>query len=199
MKGVSAVRSEGTRGPSAALLAGVALAGAGVSLGIGIYAGQHSPSYKSILGDGLIFSSTINMKVWLATIVAALALFQLYSSLRFYDRIHFPRTMPPWFVRAHHLSGTLAFLVSLPVAYHCTWALGFQFSDAPTRVAVHGLLGCFFYGAFAAKMLFLRIDDSPGWVLPVVGGLTFAAVIGIWLTSGLWFFENYDKLGFGLF
>jgi hypothetical protein len=30
----------------------------------------------------------------------------------------------------------------------------------------------------------------PGWLLPVVGGLTFAALIGVWLTSSLWFMTS---------
>jgi hypothetical protein len=28
----------------------------------------------------------------------------------------------------------------------------------------------------------------PGWTLPVLGGLTFTALVGLWLTSSLWFF-----------
>lgn len=176
---------------SPAVLAGIGLAGAAVSLAIGFYANDHDPTGRSILGDGLFFSGTINMKVWFATAAAALALFQLYSSLRFYQKIHFPRRMPGWFVTAHHISGTLAFLLALPVAYHCVWALGFQVEGADTRVALHSLLGCFFFGAFSAKMLFLRVDSLPGLVLPVVGGLTFASLIAIWATSALWFFDTF--------
>jgi Family of unknown function (DUF6529) len=40
-------------------------------------------------------------------------------------------------------------------------------------------------------MLFLRVEPLPGLVLPIVGGLTFASVIAIWLTSSLWFFDNF--------
>jgi hypothetical protein len=177
--------------PSPALLAGIALLGAAISLAIGLYASEHDPTGESILGNGLFFSATLNMKAWLATVAAVLALFQVYSALRIYDRIGFPREMPPWFKRAHHLSGTLAVLISLPVAYHCVWALGYSIDGPDSRVVWHGLLGCFFYGAFAAKMLFLRVKELPGLILPIVGGLTFTAMIGIWLTSGLWFFDNF--------
>src|SRR5262245_28196086 len=102
--------------PSPFLLVGIALAGAAVSLAIGLYASEHDPTGKSVLGDGLFFSGTLNMKAWLATAAAVLALFQLYSSLRFYEKISFPRTKPPWIETAHHVSGTLAFLLTLPVA-----------------------------------------------------------------------------------
>lgn len=185
--------------PSPFVLIGIALLGAAVSLGIGIYASDHDPTGQSILGNGLFFSSTLQMKVWLASAVAALALVQIYTALRIYDKVPFPREMPGWFTRLHHVSGTLAVLITLPVAYHCIWALGYDIDTMDDRVIAHGLLGCFFYGAFTAKMLFLRVKALPGLVLPIVGGLTFSALIGIWLTSGLWFFENYDKLGLALF
>ena len=179
------------RPPAPWLLVGIGLIGAAVSLAIGLYANEHVPTGQSILGDGLFFSATLNMKAWLATAFVALALFQLYTALRMFDRIKLPRQMPSWLPIAHRVSGTLAFLISLPVVYHCVWALGFQFEDAPTRVAIHSLAGTFFYGAFTAKMLFLKVDNLPGLVLPVAGGLTFSLAVAIWLTSGLWFFDTF--------
>ena len=47
--------------------------------------------------------------------------------------------------------------------------------------------GCTFYGAYAAKMLGLRLRGAPAWTLPVVGGLAFTAFVALWLTSALWF------------
>lgn len=179
------------RPPAPWLLVGIGLVGAAVSLAIGVYANDHVPTGQSVLGNGLFFTATINMKAWLATVFVLLALFQLYTALRMFDRVRFPRQKPRWLPTAHKLSGTLAFLVSLPVVYHCVWALGFQFDDAPTRVAIHSLAGTFFYGAFTAKMLFLRVDSLPGLVLPVVGGLTFSLAVAIWLTSALWFFDTF--------
>ena len=177
--------------PNIPLLVGIGLVGTAASLAIGLYANEHDPTGQSILGDGLFFSATLNMKAWFATAFVTLALFQLFTALRMFDRIKVPREMPSWLPTAHRISGTLAFLISLPVVYHCVWALGFQFDDAPTRVAAHSLFGCFFYGAFTAKMLYLKVDALPGLLLPVVGGLTFSLAVAIWLTSGLWFFENF--------
>jgi hypothetical protein len=76
----------------------------------------------------------------------------------------------------------------VPVAVHCLYALGFE--SASPRVLVHSLLGCFFFGAFTAKMLLLTRKGLPGWALPVFGGLVFTALAGLWLTSALWFFTN---------
>jgi hypothetical protein len=95
---------------------------------------------------------------------------------------------PRWVSPAHRWSGTLAFVVSLPVALHCIWSLGFVTSTP--RVAAHGVLGCAFYGAYAAKMLGLRLPDKPRWFLPVLGGTVFAVFVLVWLTSALWFFTR---------
>ncbi|GAA3307060.1 DUF6529 family protein [Nonomuraea dietziae] len=55
---------------------------------------------------------------------------------------------------------------------------------------VHSLLGCFFYGVFTAKMLALPRKGLPGWTLPLLGGGLFAALVGLWLTSSLWFLHH---------
>jgi hypothetical protein len=165
-----------------------ALAGAAVAVALGAYGNAHDPTGQSILGNGLFFSTTLNMKAWLATAVVLLACLQVFTALWMYGRLGFS-TRPTWLPTTHRISGTLAFLVSLPVVYHCLWALGFQ--DADTRVLVHSLAGCFFYGAFTAKMLWLKVDGLPGLVLPVVGATVFTSLVVIWLTSSLWFFNNF--------
>ena len=76
----------------------------------------------------------------------------------------------------------------MPVALHCLWALGF--SAGSPRVVMHGLVGCLFYGAYAAKMLTLRTQALPGWALPVLGGTVLYALVLTWLTSALWFFTR---------
>ena len=81
-------------------------------------------------------------------------------------------------------------MLSLPVAYHCVFVLGFQ--EASARTLAHSLLGCFFYGAFAAKVVVVRSKRLPGWTLPLAGGLLFTALIALWLTSSLWFFRTVD-------
>jgi thiamine transporter ThiT len=78
--------------------------------------------------------------------------------------------------------------VSLPVALHCVWSLGFDTTS--TRVLVHSVAGCAFYGAYAAKMLGLRARGLPGWALPVLGGAVVSLVVLLWMTSALWFFTR---------
>jgi hypothetical protein len=182
---VAATSSTSELGGGTKLL-GVLLWGAAVSIALGVYANDHSPTHETPYR--LFFTTTINLKVWLATVVVVLALVQVLLGLRLYDRIHVPRQAPPWLGDAHRLVGTLAFIVSLPIAYQCLWALGFQSTD--TRVLVHSIAGCFFYGIFVVKVLSVRIRGLPGWMIPVAGGLTFAALVTIFVTSSLWFFTS---------
>jgi hypothetical protein len=161
-----------------------ALVGAAVALTLGIYGHVHDPSGKLVFD--LFFSSTISMKVWLATAAAAFAVIQVVLAVWLYGKL--PWAAPEWAGPLHRISGRLAFLVSLPVAYHCLWSLGFQ--DTDTRVLAHSLLGCAFYGAFAAKVVIVRSKDLPGPALPVAGGLVFAVLVAAWFTSGYWFIDN---------
>jgi hypothetical protein len=178
--------SDRTGGVAARRLVRVLLAGGAVAVALGVYGHAHDPTHEQPYT--LFFSSTIQLKVWFATTAVLLAVVQLLLGLRLYDKIQFPRHIPGWLGDAHRLVGTLAFAVTLPVAYQCLWALGFQSTD--TRVLVHSLLGCFFYGIFTVKVLAVRVRGLPDPTLPLAGGLVFAALVGVWLTSALWFFTS---------
>ena len=86
---------------------------------------------------------------------------------------------------SHRWSGRLAVLISVPVAVHCLYALGFQAYDG--RVIAHSIFGCFLYGAFVFKMLILTRDDSPGWALPLAGGMVLSGLTALWMTAVLYF------------
>jgi hypothetical protein len=167
-------------------LLGVLVAGAAVSLLLGVYADTHTPTGEKPYT--LFFSDTIHLKVWFATAAVSLAVVQVLLGMRIYGKLRWPRVAPPWLGDAHRLTGTVAFVLTLPVVYHCLWSLGFQSTD--TRVLVHSLAGCFFYGAFVAKVLTVRVDGLPGWALPVLGGVVFTALVVIFLTSSFWFFTD---------
>jgi hypothetical protein len=176
---------EGTH-PSRTRLAGVLVLGVVVALAIGIYAEAHRPALRPLFLIG--FSGMLQMKAWLATVALLLALVQLITALWMWRRLPGVHSSPGWIAPTHRWSGTAAFVVSLPVAVHCVWSLGFV-STTP-RVLAHSVLGCIFYGAYAAKMLGLRLRGLPGRLIPVLGGLTFAVLVLIWLTSALWFFTR---------
>jgi len=155
-----------------------AAAGAVVAVALGVYGTQHTPGK---LGYHLGFSTMFAMKVWLAVAVGVLAVLQLLSALWMWRKLPLVGAPPRWIGAAHRTTGTLAFLVSLPVAYQCLYALGFQHYS--TRVLLHSLAGCLFYGAFVTKLLALRTTRLPGWALPVVGGTLFTALVSVVLLS----------------
>lgn len=163
------------------------LAGAAVSVGLGVYGRVHDPSGDTVAT--LFFKNQVTMKAWLATAAALLVLVQITSALRLYGKIGSGST-PPWLGEVHRLSGTVAFIVNLPVAYHCLWSIGFSSDAGFNRAFVHSLGGCLFYGAFAAKVLVVRMKGLPGWALPLAGALVFTGLVGAWLTSTFWFFDT---------
>ena len=164
----------------------VLLVGGAVAVALGVYGKAHDPTHEQPYT--WFFTSTIQLKVWFASAALALAIAQVLLGMRLYDKISIPRHAPSWLGDAHRLVGTLAFVITLPVAYQCLWALGFQSTD--TRVLVHSLLGCFFYGVFTVKVLSVRVKGLPDRMLPIVGGVVFAALVGLWVTSALWFFTS---------
>jgi hypothetical protein len=167
-------------------LAGAVLVGAVIAVALGVYGREHVPARRPLYTLG--FSSPLPMKAWLTTIVLVLVLVQLLTALWMWGRLPGVKSAGPVVSILHRWSGTAAFVVSLPVAFHCLWALGF--STADTRVLVHSVAGCTFYGAYAAKMLGLRVKSLPGWALPVLGGPVFSLLVLLWLTAALWFFTR---------
>ncbi|MGZ4429660.1 MAG: DUF6529 family protein [Nocardioidaceae bacterium] len=157
------------------------LAGAAVSVALGVYGRAHTPTGRDITSFG--FGSLIQMKVWLALAAGALALVQLGTALWMYGKLG--SRIPRRIGLIHRSIGGLALLVSLPVAFHCLWSLGFQ--SYSTRVLVHSLLGCLVYGVFVTKVLGLNSKRTPAWLVPVAGGLLFTVLVATVLTSAVWF------------
>jgi hypothetical protein len=173
--------------PASRLAALIVPVGVGilVSVGIGVYARLHEGTGTAINLAG--FSSGLAAKAWLTAAAFVFGLIQLYSAMRMYGR--FGGGAGPRTALAHRWSGRIAVLLTIPVAVHCLYALGY--SDASVRVLAHSLLGCFFYGAFVAKMLLLGRRDAPRWVMPVFGGLVFTVLTALFLTSSVWFFSTH--------
>ncbi|HEX6869630.1 MAG TPA: DUF6529 family protein [Micromonosporaceae bacterium] len=160
------------------------LVGAAVSVGLGVYGRVHEPTLIAVNLAG--FSGPLPAKAWLTSGAALFALVQLVSALALYGKLGL--SAPSWTGTLHRWSGRVAFLLAVPVAIHCLYALGFE--SASPRVLIHSLLGCFFFGAFTAKMLLLTRKGMPGWALPLLGGAAFTGLAGLWLTSALWFFST---------
>jgi hypothetical protein len=162
------------------------LIGSAVALTLGVYGNLHAPTGVAVNLIG--FSGPLAVKAWLTTGALLFALVQLGSALVMYGKM--PGIAgPAWMGALHRWSGRIAFLLAVPVAMHCLYAVGFQTYEP--RALVHSVLGCLFFGAFTVKMLALRKPGLPGWALPVLGGLVFAGLVALWWTSSLWFFQTF--------
>ncbi len=156
-----------------------------IALTVGLVARQTVREPYSAPFFHLFFKDTLQMKVWLVTVAVVLACGQLLTAARIYELLRFPPG-GRIYQCVHRWSGRAAILLTLPVAYHCVFMLGFE-AYGP-RVLIHSLLGSALYGAVVAKILIVRSSRFKPWVLPVAGGLLFSILLGLWLTSALWFF-----------
>jgi len=168
-----------------AALGAVALA---VAAALAAYAKVHPGDGAALTTFG--FSGMLQMKAWLTTAATALVVVQVLSALAMWGRLPGVSTSPGWVVGLHRWSGVAAFLLTLPVVFHCVWSLGFE--DDSTRVLLHSLAGCVFYGVFAAKMLALRLPGLPSVTVPLLGGLLAAVLVVVWFSSAFWFFGQSD-------
>lgn len=183
---MSVAAAPGSSPGRSSALAALFLVGALVPTTLGVYAALHEPAGRPLVTLG--FSGMLQMKTWLTTGALVLVVVQLVTALWMYGRLPRAGFAPPWVSLLHRWSGSTAFVLTLPPAVHCLWALGFA-TDSP-RTLAHSVVGCLFYGAYAAKMLGLRLRRLPSWTLPVLGGLVFTTFVLIWLTSALWFFTR---------
>jgi uncharacterized protein DUF6529 len=178
---------ESRSGPTAVRLTVLLLIFALITLTVGLVTLQTVRVPYATLVWHPFFTDTRQMKAWLATAAVILAGSQLITAARIYGLLRFP-PKGRLYHRAHRWSGRATILLTLPVAYHCGFLFGFS-AHSP-RVLIHSLLGSALYGAVVVKVLVVRSSGMAWWVLPVAGGLLFLILLGLWLTSALWFFAG---------
>ena len=162
--------------------------GALVALGLVLLARHEAIAPGAYPGSylRLFFSDSLYFKAWFATAAFALAVLQPISAASIFNRL--PWRRPRWIAGFHRWNGRVVFLLTLPVAYHCVFRIGFQ--DTTARVLAHVLLGCALYGVFVAKVLIVRRRRSPTWSLVTAGSLLFALLFATWYTSALYLFRT---------
>ena len=164
-------------------------AGAVVALLLGVFGKVHDPTVDGTTTLG--FHTVIDMKVVVSTVIGVLAVLQLIGALWMYGKLGVKA--PAWVGPAHRACGTITLLLTAFVAYHCLWALGLESGrlangeKVSLRTVVHGVLGCAVFGAVVVKVVAVRSRRAPGWFLPVAGGLLFALLVVVILTSAVWY------------
>jgi hypothetical protein len=164
-------------------------AGAVVAVLVGVLGRVHDPTLDGTTTLG--FDTVIGMKVVVSVVIGGLAVLQLVGALWLYGRLGI--AAPSWLGAAHRITGTVTLVLTVFVAYHCLWALGLEYGHlhsgekVPARAVVHGVLGCAVIGAIVVKVVAVRAKRAPGWFLPVAGGLLFALLVVVVLTSAAWY------------
>ncbi|MBM9438300.1 hypothetical protein JT723_20885 [Streptomyces bryophytorum] len=153
--------------------------------GVGVYewSSHLTPDYNVGL-FGVHGLDTYDLKARMGTALLGLALVQLGLALWMYGLVpgtgHASRPVRT----SHRIIGLVAFLLSLPIAFHCITAYGFETSD--TRVTIHCITGCVLYAMFVTKVVVVRSKRLPGWALPVAGSALICGIALMWYTAALW-------------
>jgi hypothetical protein len=170
-------------------LTGIGLLALGVAGALFAYGRLHTPNYYfTIFGQAGL--DAITLKSALASAALGLAVVQVGLALWIYQKLPLVGRPPRRIGLTHRIVGTTAFVVTAPIAVHCLIAYGVQFTSL--RVTIHSLAGCFFYGAFAAKVLFVHSKRLPGWALPVAGGILAILIVVLWYSSALWYYNGFQ-------
>lgn len=155
--------------------------------------GEHrTPQYTtSLFGEEGV--AAVTLKARLGTALLGLAVIQLLLALWMYGRLPGVTSASRPVRITHRVLGWAAFLLSVPIAFHCVRTYGVETTD--TRVHMHSVAGCVLYGAFVAKVLVVRSRHLPGWLLPIAGGALFAAIGLLWYSAALWALNDYSVPG----
>ncbi|WP_407565167.1 DUF6529 family protein [Streptomyces sp. 184] len=165
-----------------------------VAAGVAIWlVGQHhTPEYTTGL-FGEQGDAAVTLKARLGTALFGLAVVQLLLAAGMYARLPGRAAASSRIRITHRVIGWTAFLLSVPIAYHCVRTYGVETTD--TRVHLHSIAGCALYGAFVAKVLVVRSRHLPGWLLPAAGSALFVAVGLLWYSAALWALNDYSVPG----
>jgi len=175
-----------------ALLVLIAALSAGVAVAIWVIGRNHTPQYTTDL-FGARGADAVTLKARMGSALFSLALVQLVAALWMYGRLPRVAAAPRAVRVAHRVVGWVAFLLSVPIAFHCVRTYGVETTSA--RVQLHSVAGCALYGAFVAKVLVVRSRRLPGWTLPAAGSALFVAIGLLWYSGALWALNGSDAPG----
>jgi hypothetical protein len=127
--------------------------------------------------EDLTRGNVTEVKVVLATVIVALAVYQLVLAAVSYGKVR-PRLLESgpatW---THRAAGDTILVLAVLVAVACIGFYGWEDGGA------HAVFGCLVLGALALKVLAVRIGGSSSSLLPWLGIALFGLFAATWLTS----------------
>lgn len=127
--------------------------------------------------EDLTRGNVTEVKVMLATVVVALAVYQLVLAAVSYGKVR-PRFLESgpatW---THRATGDTILVLAVLVAMACIGFYGWEEGGA------HAIFGCLVLAALALKVLAVRIGGSSSPLLPWIGIALFGLFVATWWTS----------------
>lgn len=131
---------------------------------------------ESLIED-LTRGNVTEVKVALASVIVALAVYQLVLAAVSYGkvRLRFLESGPATW--AHRATGDTVLVLAVLIAVACISFYGFEEGGA------HAIFGCLVLAALALKVLAVRVGGSSSPLLPWLGATLFVLFTATWLTS----------------
>jgi len=120
------------------------------------------------------------VKVVLATVVLALAIYQLLLAAVAYGWIRLPFLSAAPASWVHRATGDAIVLLVLAVSAMCVGYYGFDFGDDG---GTHAIAAAILLGVVAVKIVAVRAGGPLGRLLPLLGVSVFALLAITWLAS----------------
>lgn len=130
------------------------------------------------LVDSLTRGNPTEVKVVLASVVAALAIYQLVLIAIGYGRVRPPFLRARPAARAHRAIGDMLAALIVVVAVMCLAVYGWDDDGG-----AHAVLGAVLLGVLAFKVAVVRRGGRLGRLLPLLGTSVFALLLLTWLAS----------------
>jgi hypothetical protein len=128
--------------------------------------------------DNLTRGNVTEVKVVLASVVLALAVYQLLLAAVAYGWIRLPFLSSAPASWVHRASGDTIVVLTVTVALLCVGYYGFDEDGG-----AHAFVGYFVLGAIVVKVLAVRIGGTLGRLLPLIGMALFVLLGVTWFTS----------------
>lgn len=141
------------------------------------------------LVEDLANGNVTEVKVVLASIVVALAVYQVFLMAVGYGKLRLPFLKPGPASSTHRAVGDTILLVTLFVAFMCIGyfeiADGIEHADdgETTRVAIHVVAALLLLAVLAVKVFVVRRGKKSGRYLPLLGLSVFGLFVITWITS----------------
>ena len=125
------------------------------------------------------------VKVVLASVVAALAIYQVLLMAVGYGKLRLPFLASKPASSTHRAVGDTIVVITSLIAFMCISYFGFEDgdSDEETRALLHAAAGSALVAVLAFKVVVVRWWHRMGRFLPAIGLTVFALFMVTWLTS----------------